>query len=124
MITSGAGLVGQNRIPYVQAGGFTAIAMVDKTTANAAILKDSHTDIDAFVADIAVGAGRQDRLAGVGALVRAQPLCERGFTAPLPIAQGSNAGLPIADIHFACLEDRRISPSGRRANAMGAGISA
>lgn len=52
-ITGAAGLVGQNLIPPLKAGGRYSIVAVDKHKANTRVLKQLHPEIDVIEADLA-----------------------------------------------------------------------
>ena len=69
VITGGAGLVGQNLVSRLKAKGFQQIVAIDKSAANAAILREHHPDITVLVADLASDDGWQDSFAGADALV-------------------------------------------------------
>ena len=69
VVTGGAGLVGQNLVPRLKDRGFTRIVAIDKSAANAAVLKQLHPDIEVVVADLAADDGWQHHLAGIDALV-------------------------------------------------------
>ncbi|MGE0409774.1 MAG: NAD-dependent epimerase/dehydratase family protein [Amphiplicatus sp.] len=51
LITGAAGLVGQNLVPFLKAGGRRIVA-VDKHAKNVAVLRDLHPDIEIFEADL------------------------------------------------------------------------
>lgn len=69
VITGGAGLVGQNLVSRLKDRGITRIVAIDKSAANAAVLKQLHSDVEVVVADLASDNGWQQSLAGVDALV-------------------------------------------------------
>ena len=69
IITGGAGLVGQNLVSRLKDKGFREIVAIDKSAANAAILREHHPDISVIVADLATDDGWQDSFADADALV-------------------------------------------------------
>lgn len=71
VITGGAGLVGQNLVSRLKDKGFQQIVAIDKSAANAAILREHHPDITVLVADLAEDDGWQDCFAGADALIHA-----------------------------------------------------
>ncbi|PTS74432.1 NAD-dependent dehydratase [Sphingomonas sp. HMWF008] len=71
VITGGAGLVGQNLVSRLKDKGFQQIVAIDKSAANAAILREHHPDITVLVADLAEDDGWQDSFTGADALIHA-----------------------------------------------------
>lgn len=78
LVTGAAGLIGQNLIPRLKAGGARSIVAIDKHPANTEILRKLHPDIEVIQADLSVpgewsGAFREVRIlvlnhAQIGAL--------------------------------------------------------
>jgi nucleoside-diphosphate-sugar epimerase len=68
-ITGAAGLVGQNLIPRLRAGGHGDIVAIDKHPANTALLRGLHPDIAIFEADLARAGAWQRAVAAVDVVV-------------------------------------------------------
>ena len=68
VVSGAAGLVGQNLVPRLKAGGFDLVAL-DKHPANTRILAELHPDIRVVHADLARDDGWQEALAGAESLV-------------------------------------------------------
>ena len=68
-ITGAAGLVGQNLIPRLKAQGHKDIVAIDKHSANTAILRRLHPDIDIIQANLAHDNGWQESLAACNVIV-------------------------------------------------------
>ncbi|MGA1983151.1 MAG: NAD(P)-dependent oxidoreductase [Acidobacteriaceae bacterium] len=62
VITGAAGLVGQNLIPRLAAGGFTEIIGIDKHPRNVAVLRQYHPEITVIERDLASSNGDGDPL--------------------------------------------------------------
>ena len=71
IVTGGAGLVGQNLVSRLKDKGFRDIVVIDKSAANATVLREHHPDIRVIVADLASDDGWQDSFDGADALVHA-----------------------------------------------------
>src|SRR5579863_6402811 len=54
IVTGAAGLVGQNLIPRLKAGGHRNIVAIDKHQRNSAVLRRLHPDLEVLVCDLAV----------------------------------------------------------------------
>jgi nucleoside-diphosphate-sugar epimerase len=53
ILPGGAGLVGQNLVVRLKAAGFTELVVIDKHSANVAVLREQHPDITVLEADVA-----------------------------------------------------------------------
>ncbi len=62
-VTGAAGLVGQNLIPRLRAAGVDGIVAIDKHSANTAVLRRLHPDVEVIQADLASEDGWQDAVA-------------------------------------------------------------
>src|SRR5262249_9049591 len=84
-VTGAAGLVGQNLIPRLKAGGHRDIVAIDKHPGNIAILRKLHPDIETIACDLAIEDGWQDRIADADAVILAHAqiggLDEKAFIA-------------------------------------------
>lgn len=69
VVTGAAGLVGQNLIPRLKARGLGPIVAIDKHSANTAILRSLHPDIEIVQADLAQPGAWQEQFAGARLLV-------------------------------------------------------
>lgn len=72
VLPGGAGLVGQNLIVRLKAAGFKNLVVLDKHTANAAILRALHPDIAVFDVDLAVLGEWETHFVGAAAVIMLQ----------------------------------------------------
>ena len=68
-VTGAAGLVGQNLIPRLKAGGFSGIVAIDKHPTNTAVLRRLHPDIQIIQADLASDDGWQEAVAACDVVI-------------------------------------------------------
>src|SRR4051812_14403332 len=69
VITGAAGLIGQNLIPRLKAGGYRNIVGLDKHKANVAILRRLHPDVTVIETDLATDEGWQGAVADADVVV-------------------------------------------------------
>ncbi len=69
VLTGGAGLVGQNLVAHLKRHGFNQIRVLDKHTANLAVLRRVHPDIRAEFADLAEPGAWEKELEGADVVV-------------------------------------------------------
>lgn len=72
VLLGGAGLVGQNLVVLLKDEGFRNLTIVDKHTANIAVLRKLHPELAVVEADMATPGVWQDALAGARAVVMLQ----------------------------------------------------
>jgi nucleoside-diphosphate-sugar epimerase len=72
VIPGGAGLVGQNLVARLKKAGYTNLVVLDKHEANLAVLKKTHPDITAEIADLASAGDWQTHFKGCDVVVMLQ----------------------------------------------------
>lgn len=72
LLPGGAGLVGQNLVAHLKLHGYSNLVVLDKHTANLAILRDMHPDIVAEHADLAEPGEWERHFEGADAVVMLQ----------------------------------------------------
>lgn len=72
ILFGGAGLVGQNLVVLLRDEGFTNLVVIDKRSANIAILRRLHPEVTAIEADMADPGPWEDAVAGAAAVVMLQ----------------------------------------------------
>jgi nucleoside-diphosphate-sugar epimerase len=69
VVTGAAGLVGQNLLPRLKAGGVDQIVAIDKHPANTKILRELHPDLTVIEADMAEAGSWEGALDGADSIV-------------------------------------------------------
>lgn len=72
LLPGGAGLVGQNLVVRLKAAGFTELVVIDKHSANVAVLRKQHPDITVLEADLTRPGDWEIQFNGAAAVVMLQ----------------------------------------------------
>lgn len=72
ILPGGAGLVGQNLVVRLKADGFTDLTIIDKHSANIAVLRAQHPDVKVIEADVSEPGDWQAHFEGADAVVMLQ----------------------------------------------------